>query len=130
MKSPTRLTTEEIREIDEAHPGHDPSQSPQKAEITIVLNKGDVEDWVNPEDDQSPDDVERWCDQYADAMAAEFSKAHPNSDVDVTWGDPMSHKISAETPGWSWDAEYDLRQELEQDYEAICGELANMDWLK
>jgi len=102
-----------------------------KIEIKIALNRGDVDEWLNPEGDQDAELVDRWADQYAEALAAGIAKLHPQAVVSVDWGAPMSYKISVAVPDWPLRliVDYQLRAELALDYEAVCGDLAEMHWM-
>jgi len=101
-----------------------------RIEIKITLNRGDVDEWLDPEDDQDAELVGRWADQYAEALAAGITALHPLAVVSVDWGAPMSYKISVEVPDWPLRLDqYQLREDLELDYEAVCGQLAEMDWM-
>ena len=100
-----------------------------KPQITVTIDRGNIEDWLSEGDPMpTPEQTQRWVDQYADALQAEMTRLNPGADVSVEWGSGMmSHKISIENVAES--VVLDLLESLELDYDAACYGLTDFTWM-
>jgi len=65
--------------------------------------------------------------RYAQALADGMVKANPGATVEVEMGDVHDHKIDVD--GVNGEEYERLLSSLEDDYQAVCAELADWDWL-
>ena len=99
-------------------------------DIIITVSRSDTEDWLNPESDETEEDVEQWCEQYRKAMQEAMAARYKGSAVTVEWGSESGMDHVDLSGDISWEDEWDLRDEIELDMEAVADKLGDFAWME